>query len=234
MKTVLITGSTSGIGRETAKLFANNGFSVIINGRDEKKGLEVAKETGGIFIKADVTDPKQVNKLFSQIKSLDILINNVGGIVGDDFFDKATPKDLIKGFNVNFFSAFYCSQKASKIIKNGAIINVASICGFGMFPAGPRGVPIYSAAKAALLNLSQNMAKLLAPKIRVNAVVPGYTKTGPTGLYLTALTKFKLNPQTLVGRINSLEETASAIYLAATNEAMTGSQIVVDGGTLLK
>lgn len=234
MKTVLITGSTSGIGRETARLFAENGFSVIINGRDEKKGQQAAKETGGIFIKADVTDSKQVDKLFSQIKSLDVLINNVGRVVGNDFFDKATPSDLINSFDENFFSAFYCSQKASKIIKKGAIVNVASICGFGMYPAGPRGLPIYSAAKAALLNLSQNMAKLLAPNIRVNAVVPGYTKTGPTGLYMSLLVKSRLNPQTLVGRINTSRETASVIYLAATNEAMTGSQIVVDGGALVK
>ncbi|KKQ91492.1 MAG: Short chain dehydrogenase [Candidatus Woesebacteria bacterium GW2011_GWB1_39_10] len=234
MKTVLITGSTSGIGAETARLFAKNGFSVIINGRDEKRGQATAKEVGGIFIKADVTVPNQVVKLFNQIKSLDVLINNVGGVVGNDFFDKAKEEDLQKSFNANFFSAFYCSQQASKIIKNGAIVNVASICGFGMYPAGPIGLPIYSAAKAALLNLSQNMAKLLAPNIRVNAVVPGYTKTGPTGLYMSLLVKAKLNPQTLVGRINDLKETASVIYMAATNEAMTGSQIVVDGGALVK
>lgn len=234
MKTVLVTGSTSGIGAETARIFAKNGFSVIVNGRDEKRGEKIAREIGGVFIKSDVTEPKQVEMLFSKIKSLDVLVNNVGGPVGNDFFDKAKPEDLSKSFSTNFFSAFYCSQQAVKLIKKGSIVNVGSICGFGMFPAGPRGLPIYSAAKAALLNLTQNLAKQLAPKIRVNAVVPGYTKTGPTGLYMSLLVKTKLNPQTLVGRINNLEEIASVIYMLATNEAMTGAQVVVDGGILVK
>lgn len=234
MRTVLITGSTSGIGKATAELFAKNGYSVIINGRGEKGGKVLADRLGGRFIKADVTDPKQVENLFSQINSLDILVNNAGGIVGNDFFDKATTEDLLKGFKLNFFAAFYCCQQAVKVMKKGAIVNVASICGYGMYPSGPKGVPIYSAAKAALLNLSQNLAKNLAPNIRVNSVVPGYVKTGPTGLYMTLLVKARLNPQTLVGKINSMEETASAIYFAATNEAMTGSQIVVDGGILVK
>lgn len=234
MKTVLVTGSTSGIGAETARIFAKNGFSVIVNGRDKKRGEKIAKEVDGIFIKADVTEPKQVESLFSKIKNLDVLVNNVGGPIGNDFFGKAKPEDLSKSFSVNFFSAFYCSQQAAKLIKKGAIVNIGSICGFGMFPAGPRGLPIYSAAKAALLNLTQNLAKQLAPKIRVNAVVPGYTKTGPTGLYMSLLVKTKLNPQTLIGRINNLEEIASVIYMLATNEAMTGAQVVVDGGILVK
>lgn len=234
MKTVLVTGSTSGIGAETARTFSKNGFYVIVNGRDEKRGEKIAREIGGVFIKSDVTEPKQVEMLFSKIKSLDVLVNNVGGPVGNDFFDKAKPEDLSKSFSTNFFSAFYCSQQAVKLIKKGSIVNVGSICGFGMFPAGPRGLPIYSAAKAALLNLTQNLAKQLAPKIRVNAVVPGYTKTGPTGLYMSLLVKTKLNPQTLVGRINNLDEIASVIYMLATNEAMTGAQVVVDGGILVK
>jgi len=232
MKTVLITGATSGIGRATAVLFAKNNFKVIVNGRDEKRGQEVAKETNGVFIKADVTNLQEVKKMFSQINSLDVLVNNAGGVMGDDNFYKATTTDLDLGLKLNFYSHFYCTQQAVKIMKAGSIINVGSGCGIGDTPVGEsEDIPIYSAAKAALHNFTQNAAKLLAPKIRVNAVLPGYTTTPIWG---ENFDETRLSKQTWIGRFNSPEEIASVIYLLATNEAMTGSQVVIDGGLVLK
>ena len=214
MKTVLITGSTSGIGRTTALLFAKNGFHVIVNGRNEKHGQEVVNEiisNGGKadLIPADVTKNDQVEKLFTQIKesvgSLDVLVNNVGGVVATDNFHKSTTKDLVAGFEKNFFGAFYCSQQAVKIMKKGAIINVGSVCGLEASPVGESEfVPVYSAAKAALHNFTQNLAKTLAPDIRVNTVIPGYTKTSGWGEILTKQEEERLSQQKLIKRFCSL------------------------------
>lgn len=235
MKTVLITGATSGIGKATAILFAKNGFNVIINGRNEERGNAVAKETGGIFIKADVTDPKEVEKLFSQIKSLDVLINNAGGVAGNDDLYKAGAHDLDLGFKLNFYSAFYCIQRGVRNMRTGSIVNVGSVCGIGATPAGvSESIPIYSAAKAALHNFTQNSAKLLAPKIRVNAVFPGFTKTPIWGEDFKEEDEVRLSNQTWIKRFCEAREVAEVIYLLATNEAMTGSQVVIDGGLVLK
>jgi len=244
MKTVLITGSTSGIGQATALLFAKNGFHVIVNGRNEKRGQEVVNEiisNGGKadLILADVTKNDQVEKLFTQIKelegSLDVLVNNAGSVEGIDDFYKSVTSDLIAGFETDFFSAFYCSQQAVKIMKTGAIVNVGSVCGLQDNPVGESElIPIYSAAKAALHNFTQNLAKTLAPNIRVNVVIPGYTKTPIWGDALSKQEEERLSQQTLMKRFGTAEEVAEAIWLLATNEAMTGSRVIIDGGLQLK
>lgn len=235
MKTVLITGATSGIGRATTVLFAKNGFKVIINGRNVERGNAVAKETGGVFIKADVSDEREVKNMFSQIKSLDVLVNNAGGVTtGDDFY-KATDTDIDHSFKTNFYSTFYCCREAIKIMKTGAIVNVGSIYGLNSNPGpGSETVLIYSSAKAAVHALSQNLSKTLSPKIRVNTVAPGWTRTPGWGIEFTDEKEKKMSEKTWIKRFNTSEEVAGAIYLLATNEAMTGSQVVVDGGILLK
>ena len=235
MKTVLITGSTSGIGRATAILFAKNGFKVIINGRNEERGKEVAKETGGIFIKADVSVETEVKKMFLKIKSLDVLVNNAGGVTVGDDFSKATDTDIERSFRANFYSTFYCCREAIKIMKSGAIVNVGSIYGLNSNP-GPNSedFPIYSSAKSAVHALSQNLSKILAPNIRVNTVAPGWTRTPSWGDNFGDEDEIGWAKKTWIKRFNTPEEVASVIYLLATNEAMTGSQVVVDGGILLK
>lgn len=235
MKTVLITGATSGIGRATAILFAENGFKVIVNGRNEERGNAVAKETGGTFIKADISDQEEVKKLFSQIKSLDVLVNNAGGVTDGDDFYKASDEAIERSFRTNFYSAFYCSREVVKIMQTGTIVNVGSIYGLNSNP-GPESetVLIYSSAKAAVHALSQNLSKLLAPKIRVNTVAPGWTRTPGWGSDFTDKKEKEMSEKTWVKRFNLPEEVASVIYLLATNKAMTGSQVVIDGGLVLK
>lgn len=241
MKTVLITGSTSGIGRATALRLAADGFHVIVNGRNQEKGNQVVEEiqkAGGeaVFAQADVTDPKAVKDLFEDIKqnrgSPDVLINNAGGDAGNDNLDNATEQDLINGFKLNFFSAFYCSQEALKLMEKGVIINVGSVNGLQETPSGGAyTAPIYAAAKSALHNFSQNLAKTVAPNIRVNAVVPGYTRTPNWGSEQELESDEKrLKIEPLINRFSTPEEIADVIALLVRNEAMTGSLIIADGG----
>ncbi|HEY9714711.1 MAG TPA: SDR family oxidoreductase, partial [Chroococcales cyanobacterium] len=200
------------------------------------------EQAGGtaIFVKADVTDPAQVKELFERIRTetdgLDVLVNCAGGVIGNDDFFKATSEDVLTSFKANFFSAFYCSQEAATLIKEGAIVNVGSVCGLEQTPVGESyTVPLYGAAKAALHNLNQNMAQLLAPSIRVNAVLPGYTSTpgwGDEGALKSA--EHDLGGQPLRGCFGTPEEIADVIYLLATNANMTGSLVVADGGLMVK
>jgi NAD(P)-dependent dehydrogenase (short-subunit alcohol dehydrogenase family) len=164
------------------------------------------------------------------------LINSAGGSVGVDDFFKAATEDLLANFKANFFSAFYCSQEAVKLIQEGAIVNVGSVCGLEQTPVGESySVPIYGAAKAAMHNLSQNMAQLLAPKIRVNAVLPGYTATPNWGNEAELQQgEQELGGQPLIERFGSAEEIAEVIYLLATNQNMTGALVVADGGLMVK
>lgn len=244
MKTVLITGSTTGMGKATALLFAENGYQVIVHGRDRDRGNEVVKhiqnnEGSAIFMQADLTNHAEIIKLFTNIKKsftqLDVLVNNVGGVLENDNFYTAKTDDVLSILKINFISAFFCSQEAVKLIKRGSIINVASTYGLSSTPpGGSESVPLYAASKSAILNLTQNLAKLLAPNIRVNAVLPGYTKTQRGVSNFIQSWRFAISKQTLLKRFNTPHEVAEIIYLLATSKALTGTQIIIDGGMVLK
>ncbi len=240
-KVVLITGSTSGIGKTTALRLAADGFEVIVNGRNPERGKQVVaaiQKSGGssIFIQTDVTDRQAVSKLFADIKQrygkLDVLVNNAGGDGGTDNLDNATGQDLLNGFKLNFFSAFYCSQEAVKLMTKGVIINVGSVNGLQETPSGGAyTAPIYSAAKSALHNFSQTLAKTLAPNIRVNTVVPGYTRTPNWGSEQELeADEERLKVEPLIKRFSTAEEIADVIALLVKNESMTGSLVIADGG----
>ncbi|MBI4099852.1 SDR family NAD(P)-dependent oxidoreductase, partial [Candidatus Microgenomates bacterium] len=135
-KVVLITGSSNGIGKAAALRFAKEGTKVIVNYREDAASAEkVVHEIGdkAFAIQADVTDSAQVKKMFTEavqkFGTIDILINNAGLATPKPFL-KITKEDLIKEFDLNFFSMVSCSQEAAKIMEKGGgkIINVTSVC----------------------------------------------------------------------------------------------------------
>ena len=184
-KIVLVTGSSSGIGKASALKFAQEGARVVINYKSNiDGGKEVVKEIeklGGraISIQADVADPQQVKKMFIQVvkefETVDILINNAGLATAKPFLE-ITQKDLETEFGKNFFSMVYCAQEAARLMqKNGGrIINMSSICG-GVDSSPCTSILTFTTAKAAVSMLTKVLAKTLAPKILVNAVAPGFT-----------------------------------------------------------
>jgi len=236
-KVAIITGSSSGIGRSAALMFAKAGAKVVINYRTNKSGAEaVAKEIkngGGIshVVQADVADPNQVKKLFSETMktfgTVDILINNAG-LAKNIPFTETTPTQLAEEFAKNFYSFFYCCQEAAKIMKPkkvGKIINVSSICGL----TGCTTVLTFSTARAAVVDLTQSLAKILAPNIQVNSVAPGFTKTRFWDGMSADEEKELLNT-TLSKKWVTSEEIAEAFLYLVINDSVTGQTLVVDGG----
>ena len=235
-KVALITGSTKGMGKATALLFAKEGAKLVINSRsDEKKEdsvTELIKKIGGdaIFIRADISKPKEVKHLFREtveaFGTIDILINNAGVHQPKELFE-LTFEDWEKILHTNLIGTFLCCQKAAEIMldhKSGRIINIASIRGLS-HSARPGNMD-YSASKAGVINFTKSLAKRLAPNIQVNAIAPGPTDT-PMSVWTEADLK-----SSYLGRLIQPEEIAKvSLFLAAeAPSSLTGEVIVVDGG----
>lgn len=236
-KIAVITGSSSGIGKSAALTLAKAGAKVVINFRSNKAGAEVVaqeiKKCGGIchIVQADLSDPKQVKKLFTEtIKTfgtVDILINNAG-LAKPIPFTQTTPIQLEEEFAENYYSFFYSCQEAARIMeskKAGKIINVSSICAL----TGCTTVIPYSSARAAVISLTQSLAKILAPHIQVNSIAPGFTKTRFWDGMPPDEVKELLDTTLSKKWVTSEEITEALLYLIS-NESVTGQTLVVDGG----
>lgn len=237
-KVAIITGSSRGIGEATAMLSAAEGARVVVHYNTGKADAEkIAKRIGKdncILIQADLTQEKDVIKLIKQTVDhfghLDILVNNAGAILrpGDWQSDLATWRKTI---DVNLTSAWLMIKHAAPRIKEGAIVNVASVYGF----LGAAPVAAYTSAKGGLITLTKSMAKELAPRIRVNAVSPSNVMTDMTiGAGEKLIEYFR--QETPLKRIAKPEEIAQAILFLASEDAsyITGEMLVVDGGYSLK
>lgn len=237
-KVVLVTGSSSGIGKEIAKTFLQNGFFVVINGYNRENLLNktltelrcISKDV--ISIKCDVSNYLDVISMFKQIGDVDILINNAGishiGLFGD-----TTPsiwKDVI---GVNLEGTINCSHIAVKHMiynKFGCIINISSIWG----NVGASCEVIYSATKGGINSFTKALAKELAPSnIRVNAISCGIIETNMNS-FLSENERALLINDIPSMRFGTPSEVANlAFYLASDNSSyLTGQIITIDGGFL--
>ena len=185
-KTVLITGSSRGIGREIAKLFAKNNYNVVINyNKSEKEAKELleelTKENYSVRIfKADVSNVDEANALVNytigQFEKIDVLINNAG-ISRFNIFTDISYDEWHEVMNANLNSAFYVTKKALQYMlpeKCGKIINISSMWGL----VGSANEVHYSTSKAALIGMTKALAKELGPSnIQVNAIAPGVIET---------------------------------------------------------
>lgn len=241
-KVVLITGSSSGIGKNLAIRFAKEGSKIIVNYHINEKGAEETlaeiKEFGaqGIIVQADVTKPEDIKRMFDttidEYKSIDILINNAG--IGTDKVEylEAEYKDFKEMVDTNLIGPMICTQHAIKIMRKqggGKILFTSSIRGVEY---GGRA-PVYAATKAALNSFTKTIAKQCAPEILVNAVAPGCVKTRTYDKLSQERIDALLNMQYLK-RFLTPEEIADAFIFLAKNDAMTGQVIYVDGGFTLK
>ena len=250
-KKVFISGSTKGIGFETARLLLQEGATVIINGRT-KKSVEAALSSlnsdnvSGLV--ADFLEDSQVETLIDQIPNdIDILVNNVGIFRGKEFKDE-TVDDWNDHFKVNLMSGVQLSKHfLPEMIKRnwGRIIFVSSECATLV----PSDLLSYSVSKASINVFSSGLAKLTkGTSVTVNTIVPGSTLSQGSKKFLEETAKrenrtveeveknfFKdVRSSSLLGRFAKVEEVASTIvYLcSAAASATNGASVRVDGGSM--
>jgi len=244
-KRALVTGSSQGIGAEIAKLFAKEGASVVVNHRAGPKHsepvLDSIRRAGGkaVAVHADVSDPSSVADMFREIRKklggLDILVNTAGlsdSAIWNMKLGRVTLEMWKRVFAVDTYGTFLCSQGAAKLMKSGSsIVNVAST------PAlvGDTEGLVYASAKGAVVSMTRMLAKMLAPKTRVNCMAFGSFATtwvdwldnGQRDSYLKAIP---------MGRFGRPREAAElALFLAGDESSfITGQVVVADGGEALR
>jgi NAD(P)-dependent dehydrogenase (short-subunit alcohol dehydrogenase family) len=243
-KVAIVTGASSGIGEQTAKLLSSVGATVVVAARRFDRLEKLAGEAENIIpCSCDVTNDNDCENLIAttheQFGKIDILINNAGisdpiPAIDEDIeeFRRVLQTDLV--------SCFYIAQLSARIMRDqqsgGSIINVASIHGF--VGSAPNNQPGYAAAKGGLVNLTRELALEWARYgIRVNAIAPGYVETELTGEMIAGESGRKwIERNTPLRRPANVNELDGAMLLLASEAGsyITGETIAVDGGWLAR
>ena len=259
-KRALVTGASSGIGVEIAKLLAREGASVVVHGRNRERAEETARQidqAGGSAVVAtgDLATDEGADAVAATaddaLGGVDILVNNAGG--GDDThtcqWHEITVENYLNSYNVNVMAGLRLVHRLAPAMVErgwGRVINISTTV--ARQPMGM--VHDYAAAKNALENLSLNLSNNLAPRgVTVNTVIPGLIMTPPAWQYVEHLRDThgwpqddaetqaryiaEFNPQ-LVPRLGKPEEIASAVAFLASplSDYTTGAALVVDGGQI--
>lgn len=236
-KVAIVTGGAMGIGFAIASRLASAGAKVLVADKDAAAAAAAAEKIGGAAIATDVSDEAQVEamvaKAVSEFGGVDILVNNAGIYPAIPVLT-ATKQDFEKIIHINLMGAFFASKAvANQMIaqgRGGKIINITSID--ALHPSFP-GLAFYDASKHGLWGFTKNLALELAPhNISVNAIAPGGVATPGTGMgkmpdaFIAKIPLHRLADADEIGKV--------ALFLASDlSSYMTGSQVVVDGGTLL-
>lgn len=237
-KVVIVTGSGSGIGAATARRFAQDGASVVLNGRTREKLERVTAdlEPDRVLVQTgDVSDQGDAEALIAaaveRFGRLDILVNNAGVVPTGPLLE-ASVADWRKVMAIDVDGVFFCTRAALPhlIQSGGNIVNVSSVSGLG----GDWNMSFYNAAKGAVSNFTRSLALELGERgVRVNAVNPGLTFTDLTEDMKgdTALMK-RFAERIPLGRGAEPDEVADVIAFLASADAryVTGVNLPVDGG----
>lgn len=247
-RVALVTGGGTGVGRATALALGRRGCSVLVNYSRSKDDAEStvaevrALGVRAVAVQADVADDAacraMVDAAVRELGRLDVLVQSAGTTVFVPHHDLEglRDEDWERIFAVNVKGAFQCARaaKAAMLANDGGeIVHVASTAGINAVGSSIA----YAASKAALINLTFSLARVLAPKIRVNAVAPGFI----TGRWLEqglgekyAAYKQAREKKAVLGKVCAPEDVADAILSLVTgSDLVTGQTLVVDGGTFL-
>ncbi len=237
-KRVVVTGGASGIGAATASRFLAEGAKVLVLDRDPESGKRISQELPGLsgVLECDVSDIVQVRssveRAVQTMGGIDILINNAGISIRHDFLD-ITPDEWGRVLSVNLTGVFYVAQTVARHMVEGGggvILNTASTNGIMGYP----NYSDYNASKAGVIELTRSMALELAPKIRVNAVAPGYVLTPMQRAEYTDEMLEEVNGKIPLKRHAQPEEIAAMFAFLSSDEAryLTGQVYIVDGGEI--
>lgn len=243
MKTVIVTGGATGIGRAVSSLFAETGYNVVIG---YNKSIDAANELqsnlskqgfSAVIYKCDITNSNDTNGIVEfavqKFGKVDVLVCNAG-IAQQKLFTDITDEDWYNMINTNLTGCFNCCRAASKVMvskHSGSIVNISSMWGI----SGASCEVHYSASKAGVIGLTKALAKELAPSnIRVNCVAPGVIKTDMLSSFSDQDLE-ELKVETPLSRLGTPEDIAKAVYFLSSDDAsfITGQVLSVDGGFIL-
>jgi 3-oxoacyl-[acyl-carrier protein] reductase len=243
-RVALVTGASSGLGARFAEVLAANGAAVGLAARRVDRLGDVAariKASGGrtVAVAADVTDRAAMSRAFDAVEAefgaVTILINNAGVAHAGRAVELAEA-EWRRVLDTNLDAVFFWAQEAARRMlaagKPGAIVNIASVLGFGV----AKGVVGYTTAKAGVVQLTKALGLELAFKgIRVNAIAPGWFVTEINRDYLSTEAGQKLKRDVPVGRFGEDGDLDGALLLLASDAGrfIAGATIVVDGGQMV-
>ena len=244
-RAAIVTGSATGIGRSTALELARRGCNVVINyTRSEAEAQETVRDVeaagaAALLCRCNVSEDAEVRRMVAacaeKFGRLDVLVNAAGvsHFSPPEDLEAITEDVWNRIFRVNVHGTFLTTRAAAPLLKRsgrGAVVNVSSIA--GVRPAA-QAIP-YAASKAAVVNMTVSLARILAPEVRVNAVAPGWIR----GRWMQAALGDQYDrlmerraQRTPLGRVATPEDVAQTIVsLIEANDFVTGQVVVIDGG----
>jgi NAD(P)-dependent dehydrogenase (short-subunit alcohol dehydrogenase family) len=235
-KVVIVTGGGKGIGRGISECFLAAGADVVICGRSEPEELPASGEKTAHFVRCDVSVVEEINTCIARTVELfgriDVLINNAGGAPHADAAT-VSPRFSEAIIRLNLIAPLNFSQAANAIMQTqengGSIINIASVSTIRPSP----GTAAYGAAKAGLVNLGSSLAVEWAPRVRVNAVIVGLTKTEQSHLHYGDAAGIEAVGNTIpLGRMAVPDDIGNACLFLASSAAsyVSGTSFAVHGG----
>lgn len=245
-RVALVTGASSGLGKQFARALADNGAAVALVARRTDRLLDLQQEIeakGGkaLAIEADVTDRAAMVAAFDAAEkafgTVTILVNNAGVAQQSVRATDVTPEEWRRVLGVDLDAVFYWAQEGARRMiaakKPGAIVNIASVLGFGV----SKGTASYAVAKAAVVQTTKALSVEWASRgIRVNAIAPGWFVTEINDTFLESEMGQALKKDIPMGRFGNEGDLDGALLLLVSNAGayMAGSTIIVDGGQVVK
>ncbi len=245
-KTALVTGGASGIGLSTVAMLGRNGATVAVNfladdprGKDtvarlKADGIKAIEAPGNVGDAADCA--RMVGKAIDDLGRLDLLVSNAGTPgtrrkIEPHELDLVTEELWSTLLQVNLLGVFRCAKAAAPALKaaRGAIVNTASIAGVGRAGSSIS----YSATKAGVVSLTQNLARGLAPDVRVNAVAPGAVDSTWMVEWTDEQRRLSIQNAALKRRCTTDDIAEVIVFLGFGAAMVTGQTIVIDGGLTL-
>ena len=245
-KKIIITGSSTGIGFETAIEFLELGANVIFHGNKsmddiEQRIKERTSKSSYSILKADFTKLSEVEKFMEnsikQLNGLDILINNAGTMVGRFPIESMNEKKFLEIFDLNSKSAFFTTKFAADVFKKqnkGCIVNVSTI---SARTGGSAGSSVYAASKAFVSGITRSLVSELSPfNVRINAISPGTIATKFHDQYSSPEKLENTRQKIPMKRLGTAADCAGPIIFLSSNKLsgyITGQILEINGGQFI-